>query len=82
MVVVAAAAFVAGAVCLLYATRALRTRRAAARLDRENDPTAWLTPPGEREELPEDPVEDVSMERGVVLVFLGLLCFLFGVISL
>ncbi|MFC6827156.1 hypothetical protein [Halopelagius fulvigenes] len=82
MVVVAATAFVAGAVCLFYATRALRTRRAAARLDVEEDPTAWLLPPDEREEASDDPVEDVSIERGAVLLFLGLLCFLFGIISL
>lgn len=82
MAVVAATAFAAGAVCLFYATRALRTRRAAARLDVEEDPTAWLLPPEEREEAPDDPVEDVSIERGAVLLFLGLLCFLFGVVSL
>lgn len=82
MVVVAAAAFAAGSVCLFYASKALRTRRAAARLDVEDDPTAWLLPPDEREDAPEDPVEDVSIERGVVLLFLGLLCFLFGVISI
>ncbi|RDI71873.1 hypothetical protein [Halopelagius longus] len=82
MVVVAATAFVVGAICLFYAARALRTRRAAARLDVEEDPTAWLLPPDEREEAPDDPVEDISIERGAVLLFLGLLCFLFGIISL
>lgn len=97
MVVVAVTAFVAGSVCLFYASEALRTRRATARLDAdepgspgrrtwsgdaEDDPTAWLLPPDEREDAPEDPVEDVSIERGVVLLFLGLLCFLFGVISI
>lgn len=100
MVVVAATAFVAGAVCLFYASTALRTRRAAARLDvdetlrlssairnasrsgdAEDDSTAWLVPPGERENAPDDPVEDVSIERGVVLLFLGLLCLLFGILS-
>jgi hypothetical protein len=81
MVVVAGAAFVAGAVCLYYASRALRVRRAAARVDHENDPTAWLHPPDEREDAPADPVEAISVERGVVLLFLGLLCLLFGVLS-
>jgi len=38
MVVVSAVAFVAGALCLYYGARALRTKRAIRRLDRSDDP--------------------------------------------
>lgn len=111
MVAVAAVAFGAGALCLYYGARALRTRRAVRRLDAGDDglgdPTDWLEPPSDRpadgesdaafdsesgsqavgETGPEsvsgtDRRAGVSIERGFVLLALGLLCLLFGLFAL
>jgi hypothetical protein len=82
MVAVAAVAFLVGGLALYYGARALRTRRAAARLEAESnaDPTAWLDPGDDAS--PDGPSDDVSLERGAMLVVLGLLCLLFGLLSL
>jgi hypothetical protein len=82
VVAVATVAFLAGGVALYYGARALRARRAAVRLEAESrvDPTAWLDP-GDTES-PDDPREDVALERGVMLLVLGLLALLFGFLSL
>ncbi|WP_336024052.1 hypothetical protein [Halobellus salinisoli] len=85
MVVVSAVALVAGALCLYYGARALRTRRAIRRLDAV-DSTETL---GRRVDESDsdrrratDHRDDVELERGFGLLALGLLCLLFGVIAL
>ena len=89
MVVVSVVAFGAGALCLYYGARDLRTRRAVRRLKGERggqiDPSAERS--GKRGGLttvapPEDPAEDVAIERGFVLLALGGLCLLFGILAL
>ncbi|WP_255473588.1 hypothetical protein [Halogeometricum sp. CBA1124] len=42
---------------------------------------AWLLPPEERPEMPADPAEDISVERGVALLALGAVVCLFGLLS-
>ncbi|WP_049985589.1 hypothetical protein [Halobellus rufus] len=96
MVVVSAAAFLAGAFCLFYGARALRTKRAVRRLERSEAPAetvGWPEEPTDAAEWRDEPGDgdgggaadrgdDVDFERGVVLIALGLLCLLFGVLSL
>lgn len=92
MSTVGAFAVALGFACFFYAARALRLRRAVGRVRRRDDPagdvtgvddapTAWLLPPEERGEMPADPAAAVSIERGVGLLVIGLLCFLFGLLS-
>jgi hypothetical protein len=91
MVVVSAVAFGAGALCLYYGARDLRSRRAIRRLDAERD--EGIDPATDRAgargnaaaggvDAPDDPRDDVAIERGFVLLALGALCVLFGALAL
>lgn len=91
MVVVSAVAFVAGALCLYYGARALRTKRAVRQLDRSDDPSDRVGWRGEKREADRrdadrssvtDRRDDVEFERGFVLLVVALLCLLFGVLAL
>lgn len=91
MSVVGAFAVLLGLACFAAAARALSLRRAVGRAgggdpaadvtDVDDAPTAWLLPPEERGRMPADPASEMSLERGVVLLVLGLLCALFGLLS-
>ncbi|SFR32127.1 hypothetical protein [Halogeometricum limi] len=91
MSVVGAVALLTGLACFYFGARALNFRRAVARVNRrdatekvtgaDDAPTAWLTPPGESPEMPDDPASEIAVERGVALLVLGLLCLLFGLFS-
>ena len=85
-------ALLAGLAAFYYGARELRLRRALARVNRRDDPaedvtgvddapTAWLVPPDDRGEMPADPASEVSLERGVVLLVLGVVACLFGLFS-
>ncbi|QCC46372.1 hypothetical protein [Halobellus limi] len=89
--IVSAVAFVAGALCLYYGERDLRTRRAIRRLKRRrdarpergarSDASSGRTEPSPAKP-PDDPADDVAIERGFVLLALGGLCLLFGILAL
>lgn len=78
-----------GAVCVYYGARALRTGRAVRRLLGDGPegpgprhPTDWLGPADEGAvESGDTGVERGSIERGVVLLTLGVLCLLFGLLA-
>jgi hypothetical protein len=88
MVVVSVVAFGAGALCLYYGARDLRSRRAIRRLDAERD--EGIDPASGRSGARgnaaaggvDDPRDDVAIERGFVLLALGALCVLFGALAL
>ncbi|MFB6250651.1 MAG: hypothetical protein ABEI27_03010 [Halobellus sp.] len=86
MVVVSAVAFAASLLCFYSGARALQTKNAVARLraDDRFDALAWLDHPADRQpafSVPEPP-EEASIERGFVLLTLGLCCSLLGVLTL
>ncbi|MFB6091244.1 MAG: hypothetical protein ABEJ97_09320 [Halobellus sp.] len=90
MAVVSAVAFAAALCCFYFGARALRTRRAVEQLARgerkgRTDALAWLDPaddPDPRAVSEEQRRDDVSVERGFVLLALGLGCVLLGVFAL
>jgi hypothetical protein len=86
MVVVSALAFAAGLLCFYYGARALQTRQAVEQLRADDgfDALAWLEHPADRQSpstIP-DPPEEASIERGFVLLALGLCCSLLAVLAL
>ena len=89
---VAAVTAAVGAVCFYYGARALRTGRSVRRLLGDGPeapegrgprhPTDWLGPADEGPvESGDTGVERGSIERGVVLLALGVLCLLFGLLA-
>lgn len=86
MVVVPAVAFGASALALYYGARALRTKRAIRRLER----TKALAERDRWQESGDDgktparvaTTDEPAFERGFGLLFVGLLCGLFGVLAL
>ncbi|ADQ65865.1 hypothetical protein C499_11691 [Halogeometricum borinquense DSM 11551] len=92
MSVVGALALLTGLACFYFGARELRFRRAIVRVNRRDDPaedvtgiddapTAWLLPPEDRDEMPDDPSSGVSLERGVILLVFGAIACLFGLFS-
>jgi hypothetical protein len=86
MVIVTAVTFAVGALAIYYGLRALGTTQAIRRLRGDSGlvghPTDWLDG-GEAKTAAAGPTtRDRSLERGVVLLALGLLCLLFGILAL
>ncbi|MFA1609737.1 hypothetical protein [Halobellus rubicundus] len=92
MVVVSAVAFAAALLSFYFGARALRTRRAIEHLTRRagrgrSDALARLGPADDPDRIPESDAaerrrDDVSIERGFVLLALGAVCALLGVLAL